>query len=72
MDNATGLLVEEYVHTNAIGASYVEPSMDFSFYDQPFILDTFERQTVHQSLYGDYLNLSTVPSISAAFQTNAI
>ena len=44
----------------------------FSFYDQPYILDIFARQTAHQSLCGDYLNLSSVPSISAAFQTNAI
>ena len=46
--------------------------MDFSFYDQPFILDIFAQQTAHQSLCGDFFNLSTVPSISAAFQTNAI
>ena len=36
--------------------------MDFSFYDQPYILDIFAWRTVHQSLCGDYLNLSTVPS----------
>ena len=46
--------------------------MDFSFYDQLYILDMFARQTAHQSLCGDFFNLSTVPSISAAFQTNAI
>ena len=47
-------------------------SMDFSFYDKPYILNIFEQLTAHPSLCGDYLNLSTVPSISALFQTNAI
>ena len=49
-----------------------EASMDFSIYDQLYILDIFAQQTAHQWLCVDYLNLSTVPSISAAFQTNAI
>ena len=43
-------------------------SMDFSFYDQPYILDTFARRTAHQSLCGNYLNFSTVPSISRRFK----
>ena len=46
--------------------------MDFSFYDKPYILDIFAQQTAHQSLRADFFNLSTVPSISAAFETNAI
>ena len=43
------------------------PSMDFSFYDQPYIHDIIARQTAHQSLCGDFFNLSIVSSISAAF-----
>ena len=50
----------------------LQASMDFSFYDQPYILDIFAWQTGHQSLCKAFFNLSTVPSISAAFQTNAI
>ena len=46
--------------------------MDFPFYDQPYILNVFSRQTAHQSLCRNFFNLSTVPSISAAFQRNAI
>ena len=44
----------------------------FSFYDQPYILDMFARQMAHQSLWGDFCNLSSVPSISASFKMNAI
>ena len=43
-----------------------------SFSRPSYILDIFARQMAHQSLCGDFFNLSTVPSISAVFQTNAI
>ena len=55
-----------------INAAQRLTSMDFSFYDQPYILNIFAWQTVYQSLCGNFFNLSTVPSISSAFQTNSI
>ena len=47
-------------------------SIHFSFYDQMYICDIFARGISHQSLCGEYLNLSSFPSISTAFETNAI
>ena len=49
-----------------------EASMDFSFLDQTYTLTYSYTEIAHQSLCGEYLNLSTVPSISVAFQTNTI
>ena len=46
------------------------PSTEFPFQDETYILDIFARRMAHQSLRSEYLNLSTFPLISMAFQTN--
>ena len=46
--------------------------MDFSFNDKTYNLTHSHAEMANQSLCGEYLNLSIVPLISAAFQMNAI
>ena len=38
-----------------------DPSMEFPFYDLTYIFDIFARRKAHQSLHGEYLNLSNFP-----------